>query len=214
VDSRPSIPESFVELRQFFASPWVERWTIPNPFVAALASPLQAAGVELSDFSFNNSAANLGEDFLNVSLRRLHAGVRIGLDNATFLASNPDWGAAPHLVAVFEQISQQIRKVVEASPQSQQATLAFHVTPGTADFGQVTASLVNRSVVGEWLFSGVSLHRAEEALVIDKSLRYDGAAFVRVQRRFAGDTLFGEIAAWLYDAEVAALRLLGLREVP
>jgi hypothetical protein len=51
-------------------------------------------------------------------------------------------------------------------------------------------------------------------LVIDKSLRHAGAAFVRLQRTFAGDVPFAEVAARLYEDEVAALRLLGISEVP
>lgn len=212
--ARPHIPESFLEHRQFFADPWLERWIIPNPFMSALVSPLRALGVDLSDFSFNKDATNVGESYLNISIRKLNAAVRIGLDTVTFIAANPYWELGPQLVPVFDQVSGQIRNVVGSAPKSQEATLAFHVTPGTSDFAKMTASLVNRDVVGECLFYGVSLHRNNGALIIDKSLRYEGAAFVRLQRRFAGDVQFAEIAAQLYQEEVAALRLLGIPEVP
>ncbi len=78
----------------------------------------------------------------------------------------------------------------------------------------MTASLVNREALGEYLFYGVSLYRSDGALVVDKSLRHEGAAFVRLQRRFAGDVPFAEITTHLYQDEVAALRLLGIRLVP
>jgi hypothetical protein len=211
--ARLHIPESFLEHRQFFSNPWVERWVVPNPFISALVLPLRAVGVELSDLSFNKDAANIGDLYLNISIRRLNAAVRIGLDTVTFIAANPDWGIAPQLVAVFDQISGQIHNVVEVSPKSQEATLAFHVSPGTEDFGKITASLVNGNVVGECLFCGISLYRSDGALVIDKSLRYEGAAFVRLQRRFAGDALLADVAAQLYEDEAAALRLLGITEV-
>ena len=46
--------------------------------------------------------------------------------------------------------------------------------------------------------------------MIDKSLRYAHAVFIRLQRRFLGEDSFVEIASKLYEDEVFALRLLGL----
>jgi hypothetical protein len=208
--TRPRIPESFFEHRQFFTEPWVERWTIPNPFISALLAPLRPLGVGLADFSFNKDPANVGETYLNISIRGLNAVVRIGLDTVTFIAANPDWEMAPQFVPIFDQISERVRGLLGIAPKSQEATLAFHVTPGASDFRQATASLVNRNVVGECHFYGVSLHRGDGALIIDRSLRYEGAAFVRLQRIFDGDTRFTEVASRLYEDEVAALRLLGI----
>ena len=210
---RPQIPESFFEHRQLFAAPWIERWGIPNPFIATLFSLLRTTGVELNDFSFNQDAT-VGENYLNISIRKLNAAIRIGLDTVIFTAANPYWEIAPQLSSVFDQVSDEIRNVVGASPKSQEGVLAFHVTPGTLDFGKMTASLVHKNVVGECLFYGVSLHKAEGALIIDKSLRYENAAFVRLQRRFSGEARFAEVTTRLYEDEVAALRLLGVPEVP
>lgn len=132
----------------------------------------------------------------------------------TFIAANPYWAMSPQLSLMFDQLSNKIRNVVGASAKFQEATLAIHVTPGTSDFKEITASFVNKGVVGDCLFYGVSLHRTDGVLIIDKSLRHEDAAFIRLQRRFPGDLLFGEIAARMYDDEVAALQLLGISGVP
>jgi hypothetical protein len=192
----------------------VERWILPNPFISALASPLRAIGVELSDFSFNKDAATVGENYLNISIRKLNAAVRIALDTVTFSAANPSWEIAPQLAAIFDQVSDQIRDVVRSSPESQEGVLTLHVTPGTLDFGKMTGALVNKEAVGECLFYGLSLHRSDRTLIIDKSLIYEAAAFVRLQRKFAGGARFAEVASQLYQDEVAALRLLGIPDVP
>jgi hypothetical protein len=213
VAPKPRIPESFFEHRQVFADPWIDRWILPNPFLLALAPMLREVGVELSDYSFNN-VANVGETYLNISIRRLDAAVRIGLDTVTFIAANPYWAQTPELIPLFDQLSDRIRDVVGALSKFQEATLAFHITPGTSDFRETTAAFVNKNVVGDCLFYGVSLHRTDSALIIDKSLRHEGAAFIRLQRRFATDTLFAEIAARMYEDEVTALRLLGIAGVP
>jgi len=214
VATQPHIPESFLEHREVFSEPWVDRWIIPNPFISVLFGLLRTVGVELTDFSFNKDATNVGETYLNISIRRLNAVVRIGLDTVTFIAANPDWGMAPQLVSVFDQISGSIRETLKIVPKWQETTLAFHVTPGTADFRASTSSLVNTSLLGEALFYGVSLHRADGALIIDKSLRHEGAAFVRLQRKLPGDARFSEVAARIYEDEVSALHLLGIAGVP
>ncbi|HTR37683.1 MAG TPA: hypothetical protein VMH80_17370 [Bryobacteraceae bacterium] len=211
---KPHIPESFFEHRQVFAEPWVERWGIPNPFISALFPLLRDAGAELTDYSFNNSAANVGETYLNIAVRKFNAGVRIGLDTVTFLAGNPYWEMAPHLIALFDRVSSTVHDLVGHPSKYQEATLAFHVTPGPADFKSMTARFVNVDLLGECLFYGASLHRDDSVLIIDKSLRHEGAAFVRLQRTFPGNVLFAEIASRLYQDEVAALRLLGIAEVP
>jgi len=191
----------------------VDKWVIPNPFIQALSAILRPVNVELTDFSFNKDAANIGETHLNISIRKLNAAVRIGLDSVTFIASNPDWSMAQQLIPVFEGIARRIQEILQAEPKWQESTLAFHVTPGTADFKTSTASLVNPALVGESLFCGISLHRGDGALIIDKSLRHEGAAFVRLQRRFSGNTTFPDVASTLYADEVSALRLLGVTGV-
>jgi hypothetical protein len=178
-----------------------------------LFETLRSDGVGLADFSFNKEPANLAETYLNVSIRKLNAAIRIGLDAVTYIAVNPDWETAPQLLGVFERVAERIRSVVGDHVESQEATLAFRVTPGTVDFRKCTASLVNPDIAAEALFSGISLHRSAGVLVIDKSLRYEGAAFVRLQCRFPAETPFPQVASRLYQDEISALRLLGIAGV-
>jgi hypothetical protein len=210
VATAPNIPESFLEHRQSFAGSWIDRWVLPNPFIPALHSALKELGVELTDFSFNKDATSVGDTFLNVAIQKLNAAVRIGLDSVIFSAANPDWGTAPQLVSTFERAAQVIRDTVQTTPASQETTLALHVASETVDLRNTTASLVNKDLLGESLFYGISLHRSTGTLVIDKSLRYERAAFIRIQRRSLGEDSFAEIASKLYEDEVFALRLLGL----
>lgn len=208
------ISESFLEHRQVYVEPWLDRWILPNPFVSLLFTALRPVGVELTDIFFNKDASNVGESYLNISIRRLNAAVRIGLDTVTFIAANPNWEQAPRLVQIFDGVSARIREVLQIRPAFQEATLSFHVTQGSTDFKISTAALVNRDLVGDSLFCGISIHRNDGALIIDKSLRYENAAFVRLQRRFAGEASFSTVASRVYEDELAALRLLGLSSVP
>ena len=205
-----NIPESYVEHRQTFASPWISQWTIPNPFIELLLPVLRGYGVELTDVAFNKEAKNVGETYLNIGIRKLNAAIKIGLDHLTFVAANPDWSMAPQFVELFDGISSRVWRHVAAPPASQQITLALHVSLGDASPQEVTSRLINRDVLGDAGFYGISVHRDDCSLVIDKSLRYDAAAFIRVQRTFSGPTAFSDIALQLYDDEKRALELLGI----
>ncbi len=210
VTDAPNIPESFLEHRQAFASPWLDRWTTPNPFIRLLHDVLKEIGVDLTDFTFNPNPASLGDTFLNIGIRRLNAAVKVGLDSVTFSAANPDWDAAPQLISVFDRVAEKIRELVDASPASQETTLVLHAISTAVNLGTVTASLVRPDLLGDANFYGISLHRSTGTVIIDKSLRYEHAAFVRIQRRFLGEDSLAHVAAAIYDDEVFALRLLGL----
>jgi hypothetical protein len=209
----PTIPESFLELRQVFPSAWVNLWTINNPFITLLIPALRDSGVELTDFSFNKEAANIGETYLNISIRKLNSAIRIGLDSVTYIAGNPDWSMAPQLVELFDNVSANIQKFVGETPNSQLLTLAFHVMPGAIDLHEKTSQLVNREVLGEAAFYGVLLYYERHSVVIDKSLRYEGAAFIKLQRNFEGFLTFAQIVPQIYEDEVNALNLLGITGV-
>lgn len=209
----PNIPESFLEHRQTFASAWVDRWANGNPFISLLHPGLQAFGVELSDFSFNKEAANVGDVYLNIAVRKLSSAIRIGLDTVTYIAANPDWSMAPQLVELFDTTSALVQKFLGQIPKSQNLTLAFHVTVGDLDLHEKTSQLVNCALIGEANFYGISMYHEYGSTVIDKSLRYDRAAFIRMQRRFEGVVSFGEIAPILYDEEVKTLALIGISGV-
>lgn len=213
-DERPRVPESYLEHKLLFDEPWIDKWILPNPFVVALAGVAREWGGGLADFVFNKDAATLGDTHLSISIRQLDAEVRIGLDSATFVAANPYWQKADQLSLRFDQISSHIAKVVGCPPSSQETTLAFHVTPGSLDFTSATGAFVNKDVVGASDFYGISLHWKDRSVVIDKSLRYDHAAFIRLRRTFVGSVTFAEVAAALFEDEIGALRLLGIQEIP
>jgi hypothetical protein len=209
----PTIPESFLECRQSYASVWVDRWTATNPFIRLLFPLLRNSGVELTDFRLNKDTTNLGDTYLQIAVRKLNAAIRIGLDSVTYLAGNPDWSMAPHLVDLFDRVSAGIQKFVGEIPTSQQMTFAFHVTSGEVNLHEKTAQLVNQAALGEATFYGLSLYHEHGSTVIDKSLRYESAAFIRLQRRFGGTLTFAEIAPQIYEDEVKTLELLGIRGI-
>ena len=191
----------------------MDRWTVPNPFISELHSVLRAYGVELTDFSFNKEPANVGETFLAVNVRKLNVVIRVGVDHITYMVGNPDWGVAPQLVELFDTVSQAVWSFLGQEPVTQQLTLAFHVTPGATPLRHSSSKLVNCEALGDADFYGISVHRESDSLVIDKSLRYDNAAFIRIQRTHKGPVGFSIVARQLYADELKALDLLNISGV-
>ena len=211
----PTIVESFFELRQLHSTNWIELWgKTPNPFLTAILPATESLGVDLADISFNANPASLGEIAFNVLLKKLRAALKLTLSNVTFLAENPDWEDAPKFLEVFQDLAARIQAVAGQLPNSQECSLAFHIAPGPHDFGRATKSFVREDVIAPGDFYGLTRHRADCAMTIDKSMKYANGAFVRLQRTFAGDVPFTQIAIALFEDEKEALKLLGINEVP
>jgi hypothetical protein len=206
----PHIPESLFEHRQSFSHAWINQWVLPNPFISSIHDVLRGYGVVLSDFSFAREASNVGETALNVLIRGLNASVKVGLDSVVFTAVNPDWSEASRLSSAFEKVAQTVCGIVDAKPSGQETTLALHLIDESTDLRSASAKLVNTSLVGEATFYGISIHRATGFLLIEKSLKYENAIFLRVQHRFSANETFASIAATMYQEEVFSLGLLGL----
>ncbi len=205
-----SIPESSLEHRQNYATPWIDRWAIPNPFIHVLYPTLHHFGVALSDIGFNKDATNIDEAYLNITVRRLNAAIRVGLESVTYLALNADWNTAPDLVEIYDTVSAKIQDFLQQSPESQIFTLALHVFPGEVNFKEKTAQLVHVDLIGDAGFYGISAYREDGYTMIDKSLRHEGAAFIRLQRRFSGNVKFAEMAPIIYQEEMKALGFIGI----
>lgn len=130
------------------------------------------------------------------------------------MAENPNWEDAPKLIEVFQDLAGKIHAVAGHPPKSQECSLAFHIAPGPHDFGGATKSLVREDVIAPGDFYGLTRHRADSAMTIDKSMKYSNGAFVRLQRTFAGDVPFPQVAIALFEDQKEALKLLGINEAP
>lgn len=208
------IRDAFWELKQTYTSNWVDRWVIPNPFVVPLSRELAQYGVTLADFSFSSEPKNLADASLTISIPSISSAVVLGLDQVLYLAKEPTWQMAPNLVEIFQLISSAVERVAGCVPASQSSSLAFHLLSGELDLGAATQRWVHPDRIGQWDFCGLSLHRQDTSLILDKSLRHSAAAFFKLQRTFAGDVGFADIALQLMKDELAALNLLGISEVP
>ncbi len=205
--------EAYLELQQNFASNWVHLWTTPNPLIAPLLKALKSTGIGLSNFSFATEAKTLGETSLTISIPSISAAVVIGLDQVIFVAKEPTWQSAPGVIEIFQRVSDCICEIVGSPPSSQSSSLSLHLLNQELDFAATTQTWVNSNSIGKWDFCGLSLHREDASLILDKSLRYRAAAFIKLQRNYGGEVGFADIALRILEDQNFALKLLGISEV-
>ncbi|HEY5176823.1 MAG TPA: hypothetical protein VII95_14780 [Terriglobales bacterium] len=209
----PDIHEASFEYRADLGSPLFEAWTPPNKAVTVLVPVLKQWGVTLGDVTWNrenNSAKDLQVTF---NVQKLGAVLKVGLDSLVFNAFNPDWAKAPQLLELFQTCTSVLEAAVGLQIARQEAVLAFHVTPGARPFKEVMRELVRSDKLGVGNMYGLGVYESDSSFIIDRSLRFDGGAFVRLQRAFAGSVTFDELAKMLYDDEIRVLKLLELSEL-
>jgi hypothetical protein len=212
-ESKPDIPESGMEYVIQFSSHWVDRWSIPNPFVSIFFDGLRSWDVTLSDFAFRQDAKNVSETALIVTVRKLRSTIVVGLDRLTFRTSNPDWDMAPELVKLFDTSLELFRAYVKSSIKSQECTIILHVTPGSSNLAAKTATLVDVERMGRAEFYGLSKYSSEASLSLERSLKYDGGVFFRLTRKFDPTVKFADVALAMYADEVAALGLIEIKDL-
>jgi len=209
----PDIHEAFFEYRAVLGSPLFEAWTPPNKVVTVLVPVLKQWNVTLGDVTWNrenNSAKDLQVTF---NVQKLGAVLKVGLDSLVFNAFNPDWTQAPQLLELFQTCTSVLEAAVGLQIASQEAVLAFHVTPGARSFKDVMRELVRSDKLGVGDMYGIGVYENDSSFIIDRSLRFDGGAFVRLQRAFGGSVTFDKLAKMLYDDEIRVLKLLELSEL-
>ena len=208
-----NIPESYLEYRADFTAPVFAVWTLPNPVVSSLFSALRKWEVGLGDVTWNKDPSSYKDFQITFNVSRMNALIRFGMDAATFVAVNPEWSEAPGLIELFESAILCILQTVKAEILSQEIALALHVKPGDRSFRGLMSALVNTGSLGPAEMYGISVYQDSSSFVIDKSVRYEDAVFVRLHRRFSPSTSFSEIADILRQDELRALGLLGLEEL-
>lgn len=206
------IPESFFQYRAELKNPLLEAWTVPNKIITALMPLLKKWDVGLGDVSWAQ-ANNLRDLQVTFGVPKLRSGIKVGLDSLTFDAANPDWLDAPKLLEFFQAVTDTLRDATSYEVVKQEAALAMHVKSGKRSSKDTMQDLVCSDRLGPADSYGVSMYRSDSSCVIDKSLRYEGAFFIRLQRTFEASVTFPELALGLYNDEIAALSLLGLTEL-
>ncbi len=117
------------------------------------------------------------------------------------------------LIALFQVVLSNVLRITEASLESRQAVLGFHIKPGPRPFGDIMRQFVNVGAFGDESLTmvGVGLYGSQYSLILDNSAVIPNGLFVKITRVFTSATGFEEMASILWKDEEHLLRTLGFR---
>lgn len=207
------IVESYFEYRASVLPPMFAAWTLPNALVEALYPVLKQWQVGLGDISWNKETTSFQDLQLTINVTKLRALLKIGLESVSCVALNPDWSEAVVLVGMFQTALGTIFKAAKTEISSHEDVLSMHITPGPKSFKSTLSTFVNEKVLGAAQMFGVSVYHEDSSIVLDKSVKYDEALFVRIYRKLPLGLDFMGAAKYLYDDEVRVLKLIGMDEL-
>jgi len=209
-----NIPESHFEYRAQFQVPLFDWWQHPNQIVEALYQTLKDWNVNLGNAFWEKDPKTIRDAQLIFNVEELASTIKVGVETATFSSVNPDWETAEQLLSMFDLVMSTIKNRGKAELLRQEAVLAMHVRPGVGSLKDTMATLVATDKIGPGQMYGVCVYGDDFDLLLDKSLRYPDAVFIRTTRRFSPNIGFPDIAAAVYGDEMKALGYFGLHEIP
>lgn len=209
------VPLSFFEYRVSFKEPIFEAWERRHEIVRATYAAFRQWNIGLENVTGKQDPANAGEIQMTFGLLSGRMIFSVGLGYASLFVTKPNWEEADLITRVARAGMESLRESSKAQVERQQVTLAMHLKPEglpvrdiTAQFVRLDYPAVRKNQIRAF---GFSFYHDEGSWVVDSSMQYPNAMFVRVNRTFAPEMPFEEIASALRKEEDDLLDLLQLR---
>ena len=204
---------SYAEFIATYKDPAFENWSFQE-MASAVDRGLSEWGVKLEDIRMNEPSTSAADQHARVDLFSSNVIVEVGIGKTRLMANNPDWERGEVLRGVGEKVLEVVRDVLEADLERQIATIGFHFSiPGKSP-REVTEALLNpkhelMKEPGARSF-GVSVYRDDGDVILDTSMLYEDALFMKISRSFGGDSSLQEIGETMYGEEMRYLGMLGM----
>lgn len=212
--TQAEIPYSMLEYTAVLGTPILEAWAVPARLVAVILSALGPFGFKPEGVELKTRAEKLTDNVIVFRRTPPGATFTVGVEKLVIAAENLDWseadqfmtGARAGLDAVIEEGKAEIRL--------QHLVLAIHIQVKTKPRQEITAPLLSPQALklldGELKMPGIILQREKCSVVIDGSLAFANALFVRINREHSSNATFEHMAEILRADEMQLFDLLGL----
>jgi hypothetical protein len=218
--TQAEITYSLLEYTSAFKRPILEAWSTPAKLIAAVLDALQPSGYKLDGVEANVQVRKLDE-YAFVFRRTTPAfpprSLTLGLGKATITAENLDWTEAEQFITGQSAAINAIREAGGAEIESQQLVVGMHIQLKDRPRKDVSAPLLSPVACGlldgKADFSGVILLREKVIVVIDASLAFANALFVRITRVHPPEASFEKLAETLRNDEQRIFDVLGLEGI-
>jgi len=212
--TQAEIPYSMLEYTAVFGKPILEAWAVPVRLVAAILRVLEPFGFKADGVELKTRAEKLTENA--IVFRRTPPGVTftVGVEKVVIAAENLDWSDAEQFMRGARAGLDAVVQEGKADLRVQHLVLAIHIQLKTKPRHEVTAPLLSPEALklldGDLKMPGVILQREKCSVVIDGSLAFANALFVRINREHSPSAAFDQMAEDLRNDEMQLFDLLGL----
>lgn len=212
--TQAEIPYSMLEYTAVLQKPILEAWAVPAQLVAVVLNALDPFGFKPDGVELKTRAEKLTENA--IVFRRTPAGVTftVGVEKVVIAAENLDWSDAEQFMKAARAGLDAVLQEGKAEIKLQNLVLAIHIQLKTKPRHEVTAPLVSAETLklldGELKMPGIILQREKCSVVIDGSLAFANALFVRINREHAPSVALTQMAEVLRKDEMQLFDVLGL----
>jgi hypothetical protein len=219
VKTEAEIPRSFLEYTLTFERPILEKWdhrAVVSADVLATLKPwgFNLDGVEVKTPEKLDDHAII---FRRTSPANPPFSIALFLGKIFIVAENLDWSGAESFITTVTAGVDVIRKTTGCTVRSQHIGLGMHIQLKNRSLKDVTAPLVSAAALalldGDIVFSGVIINRATSNIIIESSIQYANALWVRMFREHPGTTTLPEVAATLRKDEEGLFTVLALEGI-
>jgi hypothetical protein len=212
--TQAEIPYSMLEYTAVLGKPILDAWAVPAHLVGILLNALEPFGFKADGVELKTRAEKLTENV--IVFRRSPPGVTftLGVERLVIAAENLDWSDAEKFITGASAGLDAILQEGKAEIRLQHLVLGIHIQLKTKPRHEVTSPLLSAETLklldGDLKMPGVILQREKCSIVIDGSLAFANALFVRINREHAPGVSFEQMAEVLRNDEMQLFDLLGL----
>ena len=207
------IPLSFFEYRVLFREPMMYR-KLYSEVSSDVYRALREWNVGLENVTHKLAYANPSELSVSFALFGGRVGLTVGLGYASLLVRDPNWSETKLVESIAKAGVDAVVASGDVAVGQQRASIVMHLKPASGPIKDIVARLIrpadSLTSGGDVRAYGFSMYRGDATWVVDASVLYPEALFVRIEDALPADTPFEQVAARLYKEEQDLLGLLRL----
>lgn len=202
------------EYSGWFVEPVFEPFRLYSS-LSSIYSGLKPLNVSALDVKYHGGASTPTDTLVSFQMAKKNYALNLSLAGFTFKADFVDWSQAPIITNIIETTLKALCESLKTGMASHQLQISMQlVIPGTSlrEFTRSFTPFLRRPS-GDEEFSGFTLHTKTGLFVVDKSVVHEDGIFVRVLRKFEGQSDMTQMAKVLFDEESWLAATLGIEIV-
>ncbi len=208
------VPLSFFEYRAIHQEPIFDLQGFSSEVLRSVFGAFRSFNVSLENVSYKQNPLNFGEVGTTFVLFGGKLAFTVGLGSTVMAVHNPNWSELGLITSVAKAGMAAVLSGGSVRLERQRATLGIHLKPASGSMKDLVSTLAQPTVT-DFIGSdvrgyGISVYREDSVWVVDASVSYPDALFVRIDRILAPNVPFEEIASKLMNDELRLLELLRL----